>query len=183
MMAAEYDLASFSFFQRGSVQEAMNFMAKTTIERTNPGVRTKVEEAGFLGNVFVRSDGLAGVIATDQEYPARVAFSVLNRILDEFSQKFPRSNWRGLTPATTGAQYPELKMALEKCQNPSSADPMMRVQQELDETKIVLHKTMESLLQRGEKLDDLVSKSDQLSSQSKVFYKTAKSTNQCCTYY
>lgn len=48
---------------------------------------------------------------------------------------------------------------------------MMRVQQELDETKIVLHKTMESLLQRGEKLDDLVSKSDQLSSQSKVFYK------------
>lgn len=70
-MAAEYDLASFSFFQRGSVQvlimlenllhkqqEAMNFMAKTTIERTNPGVRTKVEEAGFLGNVFVRSDGL-----------------------------------------------------------------------------------------------------------------------------
>jgi synaptobrevin family protein YKT6 len=88
MLAAEYDLATFSFFQRGSVQEAMNFMAKTTIERTSPGVRTKVEEAGFLGNVYVRPDGLgipktilmnimqAGVIATDQEYPARVAFSV-----------------------------------------------------------------------------------------------------------
>lgn len=56
----------------------------------------------------------------------------------------------------------------------------MRVQKELDETKIVLHKTMESLLARGEKLDDLVAKSDELSSASKTFYKTAKKTNSCC---
>jgi synaptobrevin family protein YKT6 len=67
----------------------------------------------------------------------------------------------------------------------------MRVQQELDETKIVLvrillsffwpcdhvwsqHKTIESVLQRGEKLDNLVERSTALSAQSKMFYKTAK---------
>ena len=33
------------------------------------------------------------------------------------------------------------------------------------------HETMESLMQRGEKIDDLVAKSDQLSDQSKTFYK------------
>ena len=41
---------------------------------------------------------------------------------------------------------------------------------------------MDSLLQRGEKLDDLVQRSDQLSMQSKLFHKTAKQTNACCTY-
>lgn len=46
----------------------------------------------------------------------------------------------------------------------------MKIQRELDETKIVLHKTIESVLQRGEKIDDLVEKSDGLSAQSKVFY-------------
>ena len=46
----------------------------------------------------------------------------------------------------------------------------MRIQKELDETKIVLHKTIESVLQRGEKIDDLVAKSDGLSAQSKMFY-------------
>jgi len=46
----------------------------------------------------------------------------------------------------------------------------MRIQKELDETKIVLHKTIESVLQRGEKIDDLVAKSDGLSAQSKAFY-------------
>jgi hypothetical protein len=74
----------------------------------------------------------------------------------------------------------------------------MRVQQELDETKIVLvrnafskssplihtsrsqHKTIESVLQRGEKLDNLVERSTALSAQSKMFYKTAKKASPSC---
>jgi len=50
----------------------------------------------------------------------------------------------------------------------------MKVQAELDETKVVLHKTIESVLERGEKLDNLVERSDALSAQSRLFYKTAK---------
>ena len=34
------------------------------------------------------------------------------------------------------------------------------------------HRTMESVLDRGEKLDDLVGKSEELSLQSKAFYTT-----------
>jgi synaptobrevin homolog YKT6 len=45
---------------------------------------------------------------------------------------------------------------------------------ELNDTKDVLHKTIESILERGEKLDNLVEKSDALSSQSRMFYKAAK---------
>ncbi|PVH70414.1 hypothetical protein DL98DRAFT_521623 [Cadophora sp. DSE1049] len=56
----------------------------------------------------------------------------------------------------------------------------MRVQRELDETKIVLHKTIESVLERNVKLEDLVMKSEGLSSQSKLFYKQAKKQNSCC---
>jgi synaptobrevin family protein YKT6 len=36
------------------------------------------------------------------------------------------------------------------------------------------HKTIESVLERGEKLDNLVDRSNALSAQSKMFYKTAK---------
>ena len=56
----------------------------------------------------------------------------------------------------------------------------MKVQQELDDTKVVLHKTIEGVLQRGEKLDSLVDKSEALSSSSRMFYKQAKKTNSCC---
>lgn len=45
---------------------------------------------------------------------------------------------------------------------------------------IFQHNTIEAVLERGEKLDDLVAKSEGLSMQSKAFYKTAKKTNACC---
>ena len=70
---------------------------------------------------------------------------------------------------------------LKQYQNPAEADPMMKVQNELDETKVILHSTIESVLQRGERLDDLVAKSEGLSMSSKTFYKTARKTNSCCS--
>lgn len=45
----------------------------------------------------------------------------------------------------------------------------MKIRRELDETKIVLHKTIESVLQRGEDLENLAEKSEALSRQSKMF--------------
>ena len=41
-------------------------------------------------------------------------------------------------------------------------------------------KPLLSVLQRGEKIDDLVAKSDGLSAQSKMFYTQAKKQNSCC---
>ena len=65
-------------------------------------------------------------------------------------------------------------------QDPAEADKLTKIQRELDQTKAILHETIESLLDRGEKLDDLVGKSDALSFASKQFYKQAKKTNSCC---
>jgi synaptobrevin homolog YKT6 len=64
-------------------------------------------------------------------------------------------------------------------QDPAQADKLTRVQNELDKTKAILHETIESVLDRGEKLDDLVKQSDELSFASKQFYRQAKKTNSC----
>ncbi|CAI7901461.1 unnamed protein product [Closterium sp. NIES-54] len=42
------------------------------------------------------------------------------------------------------------------------------------------HKTIDSVLERGEKLDTLVEKSNDLSMASQLFYQQAKKNNQCC---
>ena len=54
------------------------------------------------------------------------------------------------------------------------------VQKELEDTTAILHKTIDGVLERGVKLDQLVDKSNDLSMQSKMFYKQAKKTNSCC---
>lgn len=45
---------------------------------------------------------------------------------------------------------------------------------------MVLHDTIDSILKRGEKLDSLVDKSNDLSLASQMFYKQARKTNSCC---
>ncbi|KZT19340.1 snare protein YKT6 [Neolentinus lepideus HHB14362 ss-1] len=172
------DLSSFSFYQRGSVGEFMSFFSKTVAERTPAGQRQSVQENNYVAHVYNRggAEQLAGVLITDQEYPVRPAFSLLTKVLDDFTAKVPQSQYAN--PA--GISFPEATAYLQKYQDPRQADAIMKVQQELDETKIVLHKTIESVLQRGEKLDNLVDRSQALSAQSKMFYKTAKKQNSCC---
>ncbi|KAK9474645.1 Longin-like domain-containing protein [Dipodascopsis tothii] len=171
------ELSSFSFFERMSVGEFMTFFSSTVAERTQPSQRQSVEEANYVAHTYVLAEGLAGVIIADKEYPLRVAYSLLNKILDQFQSQFPRAKWETGTPKL---QFMELEISLAKYQNPTQADSIMRVQQELDETKIVLHKAIESVLRRGEELDSLVQKSSALSMTSRKFYKEAKKTNSCC---
>lgn len=97
-----------------------------------------------------------------------MAHQLLSKVVDEFLTKNPRSAWATGTPSLS---MPELREYLAKYQDPAQADSILKIQKELDETKIVLHKTIESVLQRGEKIDDLVAKSDGLSNQSKMFYR------------
>uniref|UniRef100_A0A8C9CNX8 Uncharacterized protein n=1 Tax=Phocoena sinus TaxID=42100 RepID=A0A8C9CNX8_PHOSS len=137
LLKAAYDVSSFSFFQRSSVQEFMTFTSQLTVQCSSKGSRASIKE--YLCHVYVRNDSLAGIVIADSEYSSQVVFTLLEKVLDEFSK-----------------------------------------QAELDETKLILHNTMESLLERGRKLDDLVSKSEVLGIQSKAFYKTAWKQNSCC---
>ncbi|KAI0635427.1 snare protein YKT6 [Trametes polyzona] len=178
ILVSASDLSSFSFYQRGSVAEFMSFFTKTIAERTPQGQRQSVQENSYTAHVYNRggAEQLAGVIITDQEYPVRPAFSLLTKLLDDFIAKVPQASYK--TPAAIS--FPEINAYLQKYQDPRQADAIMKVQQELDETKIILHKTIESVLQRGEKINDLVDRSTALSAQSKMFYKTAKKQNSCC---
>jgi len=135
-----------------------------------------VARTEYIGHVYHRPDGLVGVALVDAEYPQRVAQGLINKVLDDFTARYPKSEWG----REDGFAFPELKDHLAKFQDPAAADSLTKIQRDLDETKIVLHQAMESLLKRGEKLDDLVQKSEDLSTGSKSFYKAARKTNSCC---
>lgn len=174
-LVTAWDLDSFGWLQRGTVQDVMGFMSKVSVdlgfimficlschhcyktvaERTAPTQRQSVQENSYVAHVHSRpaSDGICGVLVSDVEYPGRVAFSLLNKTLDEFVMKNPRSTYDSKVNAiTTGGaaqpakgagilpaqSFPQAQDYLTRYQDPRQADSIMRVQQELDETKIVL---------------------------------------------
>ncbi|KAL7884097.1 hypothetical protein AOLI_G00068670 [Acnodon oligacanthus] len=178
LLKAAYELSSFGFFQKSSIQEFMTFTCGLIVERSTFGTRASVSEKEYMCHMHIRDDGLSAVVITDSEYPQRVCFSLLDKVLDEFSRQVDDRQWPTGTPETI--RFTMLEEYLNKYQNPREADALTRVQAEVDETKIILHRTMESLLDRGEKLDDLVQKSEELGQTSKAFYKTARKQNRCC---
>lgn len=128
-------------------------------------------------HAYTRPEGCTGIVITNAEYPRRIPFELLNRVLDEFLTQNPRNTWADTSPTIS---YPQLQEYIDKYQDPGQADTISKIQKELDDTKIVLHKTIESVLDRGEKLDTLVQRSDNLSAASKMFYTNAKKQNSCC---
>ena len=78
------------------------------------------------------------MIITDQEYPVRPAFSLLTKLLDDFIARIPQTAFSN----PSAISFPEINTYLSKYQDPRQADAIMRVQQELDETKIVLVRSL-----------------------------------------
>ncbi|CAK9292609.1 unnamed protein product [Gordionus sp. m RMFG-2023] len=169
------NLASFNFFQRRGVEEFLKFTSELLITKTQQGSRCTITQDNYLCNTYVRSDDkLGAILFSDHEYPKRVAQTLLTKVLNNFSNQSYENN-----EINKPMIDPFLTEMLAKYQSPKEADVLTRLENDLDETKIILHNTIESVLERGEKLDDLVSKSDQLSADSKAFYRTARKTNQC----
>jgi synaptobrevin family protein YKT6 len=120
------------------------------------------------------------IAVMDKEYPSRSAFCVLGKMCDDYVDRVVGDGWRVVTEDDTRGDA-LLADAIVRYQDPMEADKILKIQRELDETKVVLHKTIDSVLARGEKLDNLVDKSTDLSLASQMFYKQAKKQNQCCT--
>ncbi|KAM7194984.1 Longin-like domain containing protein [Naviculisporaceae sp. PSN 640] len=177
-LCAEFELSEFSRFTRDQYANFMTMISKTVAERTAPGQRQSVEEQDYVIHCYGRSEGVAGVIIT-KEYPTIAAHSVLSKLMDQFLAEKPLATINA-AKANDSIPFPPLKDFIRDYQDPNKASSIAKIQQELDETKIVLHKAIDSVLQRGEKLDDLVAKSSDLSAQSKMFYKSAKKQNSCC---
>ncbi|KAM0020589.1 putative Longin domain, v-SNARE, coiled-coil domain-containing protein [Helianthus debilis subsp. tardiflorus] len=186
ILANATDVNHFGYFQRVTVRQFIVFVGRTVAKRTPPDQRHSVQHEGkpfskpdsvrlSLFDCFLSEpaeykvhaynrNGLCVVGFMDDHYPVRSAFSVLTQVIDEYQKKHGDS-WRSIQADKTD-QWPYLNDALTKFQDPAQADKLLKIQRELDETKIILHKTIDSVLERGEKLDSLVEKSSDLSAAS-----------------
>lgn len=58
---------------------------------------------------------------------------------DEFISKHPHSEYANTNLPERSLSFPQLADYIKKYQDPSQADSIMKIQQELDQTKIVLY--------------------------------------------
>lgn len=75
-----------------------------------------------------------------------------------------------------------LKAMVIKYQDPTEADKILKVKKDLEETKEILHQSLDKMLERGQSIEKLIEQSESLSDASKDFYKKARQTS-CCNIF
>ena len=154
----EFDLKNVAFYKRNTHKEILNFFVQEVLlkcaDSESFGKMNQFKHPELPYNFFVYniSVDVGAVLVTHTEFKSRLACETLKRAFD-------------------------CKNLMELLKNPEACDPICRLEKEIEQTRVTLEQTLEKLAQRGIMIDDLVNKTELLSSQTKTFYKKAKNTN------
>eukprot|EP01100_Stratorugosa_tubuloviscum_P001341 TRINITY_DN129_c0_g1_i1.p1 TRINITY_DN129_c0_g1~~TRINITY_DN129_c0_g1_i1.p1 ORF type:complete len:203 (+),score=63.66 TRINITY_DN129_c0_g1_i1:50-658(+) len=182
VLTGSYEVSGYTFFQRGSMREAALFASREVVGRIKGGMVCSVEYQQYMCHVQVReAEGLACAVITDREYPQRVAFSLIASSFDQFFTLHSSNPSISSPSSDLSLSSPSIDSLLSRYQQPEQADKIIKIQKELDSTKEILVQSIDQLLERGEKLEDLAQRSNDLSYQSKLFLDKSKELNSCCT--
>jgi len=153
------NLGSVNFFFRRNIREIIKFAAdELRNEVTTIGVQ-RVQHDTVYCYCYRSSAQQISFVFTDAEIETKLG-SCLVRAVDQY---------------TNEDQMHQL------IANPEKADKIASIQQELDETKAIAIRTMEQLLEREGKLNDLMDKTNKLSADTRKYMENAKRlNNRCC---
>ena len=183
LLTQAYDITNLPFIARvtGSGIELLKFTARTLVERTCPGSPTACNEDNFMCWTYVRNDGLGGVVITDDKYPQRIAFDLIHKCMIKYETKDTSWDWSTIENDRVNNEVcNDMLELIQKYKEPTKADSLENCRNEIDKTKIKLYKSIDLILERGEKIDTLADKSADLSNKSKNFAKKAKKLNSWC---
>lgn len=119
MLGSAMDLSFAGFFERSTVKEFVNFNSRLVVERTNTEERNEIALERGICYCYVTSENIAISIITDEEYPKRVAFDLIYRIMQEFNE-YVFTNKISLSKFTedTDIDFKYIKTIVAEWQNP-----------------------------------------------------------------
>lgn len=181
----------YPFFIRGSIQQACLFISRVVVERTEVDNHQTITVDGdgefktnqilenYVCHVYVQGNGLAATTVTSRDYPARIAFGMMINILNKFQEVKP--DWKEtLKPGKDQKlKFHYMINTCKKYENPAKDDKILQIEEQVNQTSEVMQKNISALLERGEKIQSLIDKTEDLESQSKVFLKSADKVNSC----
>ena len=90
LLCSELELSMLWFYQKNTAKELINFNCQTIAERIPPGNKAAVSLEQNVGICYcwTTKDGLSATAVTDNEYPERAAFILLNNLLMDFRETF-----------------------------------------------------------------------------------------------
>ncbi len=122
LLSSASDLSFCGFFEKGTVREFINFHSRLVVSRTNKEERQEIALEKGICYSYVTSDRIGISIITDEEYPKRVAFDLIYKVMQQFSE-FTFTNKINLEAIVkdTDVKFKYLEKLVEEWQNPKES--------------------------------------------------------------
>jgi len=118
---------------------------------------------------YSASDGLIFLCMSDEQFPRRIAFAFLDDVKNRFLAVY-KTSFKDALPFAMNEEFSRvLQRQMEYFSYDPSVDKIALVQKKVDDTKKVMVENIERVLDRGEKIELLVSRTEQLQDQSYKF--------------
>jgi hypothetical protein len=149
----------YRYFVKNTIEsialESLNYIEPNNVYKINEKIDDKnVMIYGYCYDINI-------ILLTDIDYPPYLVYSLFRDLRNNIKSDNVEKIWNN---------YHEGK----------NADKVQQIKSELDETKVILLESIEKLLERGEKIDELVKKTEELNVGAITFAKKSKELNRCC---
>jgi synaptobrevin family protein YKT6 len=165
------DFTDIGFFYRRSAIEVCNIVAERLASAPTPERLVSASEQNLMFHKMRAGDIVALVVAT-QDYPSRVAFVILREIMHEFER---------CGGALPNGQSSVIRHGITQYQQPGNADKLTRIQENLEETREIMVQNLQKAIARGESLDRMLEKAENISAQARAFGRESGKLNTCCS--
>lgn len=171
-------VASMDNNSTGEKMELFKSQAKQLLKKLNPRSASKmsIESNPYIFHYMI-DQGICYLTLTERNYPKRLAFLFLEEISRDFESDLRveyGDEWLR-TVETVGRQYAFIKFdrVIQKKRrdysDPNSSSNMKKLNDDLQSIHNIMRKTIDDVLDRGNKLDDVQTISKNLSSESKKY--------------
>lgn len=137
---------------------------------STPDSKNSYNYEGHNFNYLVEG-GLTFICMTDQDMKLRVPYAFLYDIANRF-----KTTYKGTIPTASALQMNDtfsriLRDRLDFFSNDRNADKITRVKGEIEDAKTIMVKNIDKVLERGERIEMLVQKTEDMNVQSHTFKK------------
>ncbi|EIE19250.1 R-SNARE protein, VAMP72-family [Coccomyxa subellipsoidea C-169] len=165
-------LADYTTYTGNFATVAIQCLDKLNTSSANSKVAFNCDHHTFN---YLVDGGYTYLVVADEKFGRQIPFAFLDKVKAEFAEKHAESSRTLHAHSLDKIFGPRLKYWMDYCQeHPDEMNKIASVQKKVDEVKNIMVDNIEKVLERGEKIELLVDKTDNLRFQADRFHKTGR---------
>lgn len=166
----EYFLSSFNFLARRLIKEIISFCSKEAYKRIDNQNITKIG-LDDKNKELLKKYNFENVLCNIKKHNLKRSYCIIT--VDNYDTYL-------IDNMFTDLEDNNIFDVVTKYEELINKKSLLSVQRSIDDTKKIMIVSISQLLERGEKLDDLIDKTDEISFTTKQFKKNSSKLNSCC---